>query len=968
MADFLVPKHRQALDALLAGAVCSAPRGNAAYTVLLHACGAGGELLTGWLPLEVKACDSPKEGLTYLVIQDARVPAHMESRLSNLLLYTSACARAGRRRCGRAMRALTAMRLPGPPTGHDLRTPVTSIQAAAALLQAHPAVSADLTASSLLRTVDSACTVLLNCVTNLLAVNALQPAREAAEAARGARVRGRSRLFDPAAEVARVLDVVRNLDTVPPRLVLLTDPAAPLPPVVFGDDAALAAVLLDMTLSAMRIGAWTGHVPVRLRIAAQLHAHRPMHAPGTVKLTITTKQGEQGEQGSSGGTAAAAPGASPEAQQEAAPPAGVDLYLHAVAESPGRPLTALEVSEMMAPLGLFPADKGGATGLPLQVARALARANGGDLDIYAAGGASTVMALSFGLMVPAGPPLSPPPLGAAHAMTEALLPAVWPDDLPLPNAALPPVRAHEALPPEPLLKHAMFDKLLENCDDVFAVCSIALPPGCDMRVTYVSPSLGWRMGMDPAAALGRTVEELCHLDDRDGFHAELARARASPDGQLSCTHRARRADGTLLWCRTVGVFTERDLFLVCRDVRPTKSAELALRAFTLAASNELREPCNTIIVALAVLARRPSVTDAGEPPTGEPPWADAAIGARELTAAMAASAQLLEGIISNVVTVPQLEAGTLALQLSVFSPTALVDGVVRVCRMAATSGAQLQGCCSGIEVQPEPPPGLAPLPPLLEADHDRVAQVLQNLVTNACKFSDGKPVEVRAGMAAPAAAGAPPTLELAVVDHGRGMTAAEAAACFRAGAAAPSTCGGGTGLGLTISLLFAELMGGSVTVDSTPGLGSTFTLRLPARVPTPGDSAAALALEAAMARSAAEAATATAQEEEIRSLAAAAAADEVTAAARAAAAKATSSPPAAAMSVAAPGAPRLLRILVADDHALNLVLVTRLLRLHGFDVTAVSDGGAALAALQAAPTPPYDLWCAPVQSKCGAPG
>ena len=163
-------------------------------------------------------------------------------------------------------------------------------------------------------------------------------------------------------------------------------------------------------------------------------------------------------------------------------------------------------------------------------------------------------------------------------------------------------------------------------------------------------------------------------------------------------------------------------------------------------------------------------------------------------------------------------------------------------------------------------------------------------------------------------------------------------------------------------------MGGDLTVDSTPGLGSTFTLRVPARVPAAGDAAAALALEAAMARSAADAATATAQEEETRSLAAAVAAAEVTVAPRAAAAKAPSSPPATAVSAAAPGAPRRLRILVADDHALNLSLVTRLLRLHGFDVTAVTDGGAALTALQAAPTPPYDLWCAPIASKCGAPG
>jgi CheY-like chemotaxis protein len=73
-----------------------------------------------------------------------------------------------------------------------------------------------------------------------------------------------------------------------------------------------------------------------------------------------------------------------------------------------------------------------------------------------------------------------------------------------------------------------------------------------------------------------------------------------------------------------------------------------------------------------------------------------------------------------------------------------------------------------------------------------------------------------------------------------------------------------------------------------------------------------------------------------------------------------------------PDAPRRLRILVADDLPLNLNLVSRLLRLHGFDVTAVADGGAALAALQAAFMPPaagaapaasFDLWCVPQRAQ-----
>ena len=89
MADFLFPEHRQTLETQL-----EAKGGDPPYTVLLHACGDGAGLLASWLPLEVKVCAA--ESLTFLVMQDARIPSRLESRLSNLLLYTSACVRGNR--------------------------------------------------------------------------------------------------------------------------------------------------------------------------------------------------------------------------------------------------------------------------------------------------------------------------------------------------------------------------------------------------------------------------------------------------------------------------------------------------------------------------------------------------------------------------------------------------------------------------------------------------------------------------------------------------------------------------------------------------------------------------------------------------------------------------------------------------------------------------------------------------------
>ncbi len=216
-------------------------------------------------------------------------------------------------------------------------------------------------------------------------------------------------------------------------------------------------------------------------------------------------------------------------------------------------------------------------------------------------------------------------------------------------------------------------------------------------------------------------------------------------------------------------------------------------------------------------------------------------------------------------------------------------------------------------------------------------------MTNACKFSAGEPVEVWAGVAPQE----PGVLVLSVADRGCGMTASEVAACFRAGTAAAPAAGGGTGLGLTISKMFTELMGGCLLVDSTPGQGSTFTLRVPVLMPAPDDAAALEALEAAAEAAQASADYASAEQEETRSLAAAEAAAGVHAVAAAAAA-AGERAATAEVGAAQPGSARKLRLLVADDHPLALRLVTRLLQLHGFDVTPVADGGAALAALQAA--------------------
>jgi CheY-like chemotaxis protein/anti-sigma regulatory factor (Ser/Thr protein kinase) len=127
------------------------------------------------------------------------------------------------------------------------------------------------------------------------------------------------------------------------------------------------------------------------------------------------------------------------------------------------------------------------------------------------------------------------------------------------------------------------------------------------------------------------------------------------------------------------------------------------------------------------------------------------------------------------------------------------------------------------------------IPGRLLGDETRLRQVLLNLVGNAVKFSGGmaRPglVAVRALLAE--RRGERALLELSVRDNGIGIDAATQARLFtpfeQAGAATARRFGG-TGLGLSISRTLVDLMGGTIEVDSAPGAGSTFTVRLGLRV------------------------------------------------------------------------------------------------------------------------------------------
>ncbi len=120
----------------------------------------------------------------------------------------------------------------------------------------------------------------------------------------------------------------------------------------------------------------------------------------------------------------------------------------------------------------------------------------------------------------------------------------------------------------------------------------------------------------------------------------------------------------------------------------------------------------------------------------------------------------------------------------------------------------------------------------IQSDTNRLAQILKNLLANACKFTERGEVGLTVGD------GADDTIEFTVHDTGIGIPGDQQEIIFEAFRQADGTTNrkfGGTGLGLSISRELSRLLGGRIALESQPGQGSRFTLVLPREAPLPAD-------------------------------------------------------------------------------------------------------------------------------------
>jgi CheY-like chemotaxis protein len=185
---------------------------------------------------------------------------------------------------------------------------------------------------------------------------------------------------------------------------------------------------------------------------------------------------------------------------------------------------------------------------------------------------------------------------------------------------------------------------------------------------------------------------------------------------------------------------------------------------------------------------------------------------RSWAAGIKASAEHLASLTTLVLDAAKAETGSLTLREEVFRPRRLVEFLAD----SLATRAQAKGLAAEANIADN-------LPDLLVGDAVRLRAALENLIDNAVKFTERGAVRLEA-RASPAGRGLT-RLVVAVHDSGIGLKPAEIKRLFRPFAQASAEIArhyGGSGLGLAIVKRLAKLMGGDLTVASTPGRGSSF--------------------------------------------------------------------------------------------------------------------------------------------------
>ena len=336
--------------------------------------------------------------------------------------------------------------------------------------------------------------------------------------------------------------------------------------------------------------------------------------------------------------------------------------------------------------------------------------------------------------------------------------------------------------------------------------------------TYASPSTALVLGAAPVEFIGRTSAERVHAEARETIAQAEERLLSGQSASERFTYRRflDDADGMPVYIEADCAIAydsatgEREGIVVsARDVtdrvslerklkRAMHHAENAARAkaqFLANMSHEIRTPMNGVLGFADLLARMDLEPDAAR-------YADLIVR----------SGRSMMMILNDILDISKIESGQLVISKESIDLPTLLDDCVRLHQGTAE--------CKGIALTLSCPPDM---PQTVRSDALRLRQILLNLVGNAVKFTEE-------GNVAVCVLCEQRHLAISVEDSGIGIDPGRLENIFDPfiqEEASTTRRFGGTGLGLAISRQLAELLGGKLTVDSMPGVGSRFCLRLP---------------------------------------------------------------------------------------------------------------------------------------------
>ncbi len=434
--------------------------------------------------------------------------------------------------------------------------------------------------------------------------------------------------------------------------------------------------------------------------------------------------------------------------------------------------------------------------------------------------------------------------------------------------------------------------------------------------TYASPSVRDVLGREPAEFIGHPITRRTHEDASDRIADVLDQLQSGASEKERLTYRrllddeksnpvyieadcaialdpvSGEREGIIISARDVTERVELELLLT-RARRHAENAANAKSVFLANMSHEIRTPMNGVLGFAELMLQ-----------------GDLEPEQRRHTEMIVQSGRSMMLLLNDVLDLSKIEAG----QISINKGPVDLHTTLDQCVTLHLANAQSKGL--KLTLERADPVDAASTSPVIITDGLRLRQIVLNLVGNAVKFTESGGIRVDYRLDQD-------QLTVRIHDSGIGIGMSRLEKIFwpfTQGESNTARRFGGTGLGLSISRQLAELLGGIITVESEPGVGSTFTLELPTQVLS---------------------------DEEVNAWQPAP--DSVS--------LPTQSKPANRSPHTTASLPKQPRILLAEDHDINRMLVTEMLKRCGQSVAIAHDGNEAISMVfdRMVRGEPYDL-------------